>query len=157
MPGALDEGWLPDLYNIFIASVWNSSMCYPEALKLSRIYSKILRYKHHSINLDISETNACIPRGLRLKKTPCIWSDNPVFYENWSNVLKETEKSLVSLLKLEVLRIEEKLARQLTDEIEIVKRIQGDEYSNELLQYVHEGGETLKNVLKERRQNKWNR
>ena len=71
-------------------------------LKNSNIlYQKKLRYEHHLINYENSISLDNIPYGLRLEKKALITPVSDGFNLKWNDILRNTERNLVTLLKEE--------------------------------------------------------
>ena len=71
-------------------------------LKNSNIlYQKKLRYEHHLINYENSISLDNIPYGLRVEKKALITPVSDGFNLKWNDILRNTERSLVTLLKEE--------------------------------------------------------
>ena len=96
------------LITIYITIV--NGMVFPEAnsQKLDYLFSKLLRYEHHTENYKLTLEKQIIPFGLRIKKLPAIKPILEHFSNQWNSVLYDSEKRLVQLLLAETQKVVEK-------------------------------------------------
>ena len=63
--------------------------------KLDFLGKKVIHYQHHAQFLVVCLELKTVPKGLEIKKTPCIRVTDNKFLENWRNILKDAELALM--------------------------------------------------------------
>ena len=61
--------------------------------------NKVIHYQHHAHFLNVCLSLQTIPKGLQIKKTPCICVTDNTFLEGWKSILKDAELTLMHELK----------------------------------------------------------
>ena len=63
--------------------------------KLELLGKKVVHFQHHAQFLDVCLELQTVPKGLEIRKTPCIRVTKNKFLENWRNILKDAELTLM--------------------------------------------------------------
>ena len=63
--------------------------------KLELLGKKVIHFQHHAQFLDVCLELQTVPKGLEIRKTPCIRVTENKFLENWRNILKDAELTLM--------------------------------------------------------------
>ena len=66
--------------------------------KLEYLGKKVIHYQHSHF-LEVCLNLQTIPKGLQIKKTPCIRTRDNIFMKTWKNTLRNTEMTLMHQLK----------------------------------------------------------
>ena len=82
------------------------------------LLQKSLRFKHHRENYIQSLEKKVIPSGLKINKKPAFAPISQDFMNNWKNILRRAEYSLVQLLLTEFQKVIKKLDSDIENELQ---------------------------------------
>ena len=106
------------LYVIPVQLLNMEKNCRRELQQLIKLAEKIYKSFYHIIFLETCKSFNLVPKGLQIKKQPCIGNRSNSFTSIWENELNRTEENLRDILLYENVKILFSHERRLWKDIE---------------------------------------